>query len=135
MRRIFVDGESGPFRRQFEQNSAGLGEVNRFKPEPIDDWGRPRTAFTDSSPDFVLMFLVIHSPGEVVNAACSPGPATGHGTLIKIDVSARFSAGDTITMPAVLRAEMHESHCIRQERSCANQIAFNHSRAFEAADL
>src|SRR2546423_15660179 len=110
MRRIFIDGAPGSFRRELEQNSAGFWKVNRFEPKPIDDWGRPRTAFPQSSPDFVLMFLVIHSPGEVVNASSPPRTAIRRRAFIKIDVGARSSAGHAVAMPAVLRPEMREPH-------------------------
>src|SRR5437016_8222339 len=110
MRAIFIHRKAGAFRCQFEKHAAGFREVNRLEPEAIDHGRRTRAVFRDAFAHLELVRLIVDAPGEMMNAARAPRAAIRCRLFTKVDVRSGFSATHAVTMPAVLRPEMRETH-------------------------
>src|SRR5215213_9494192 len=57
----FVSGEARTFRRQLEQHSPRLEEIDRLEPEAVDDFGRATIRTRDSLANFQLDALIRHA--------------------------------------------------------------------------
>src|ERR1044072_4371185 len=135
MRGLFINSEPRALGREFKKNAARFLEINRLEPETIDHRCRTCALFRDPRAHLELMCFVVHAPRDMMNAAGSPGATPGGRLFPQVDISAGFSVGDTVTMPAVLRAKVRESHRLRKKRARHNEIALDHSGAFQTADL
>src|SRR4051812_12301935 len=135
MRGIFVHGKSGAFRRKLEENAARFREIDGLEPETIDDRSRTRTAVVDAIAHCELMRFIVHPPGQVMNAAGSPRSTASHWHLANIDVIARFSVANSVTMPAALGPKVREIHGTREKRGRSNQVALHQPRTFQTANL
>ena len=87
-RRILVDRKAGAVGRELEQHPTGFLEVNRLEPESIDYLSRTPPCGLDQPPHSLLMGGVIHPPGQMMNAADTPGPTAGLRRRLHVDVSA-----------------------------------------------
>src|ERR1039457_2241767 len=102
MRAVFINGEPRAIGGQFKKNAAWLQEINGLEPKAIDHRRRTRALFRDAPAHFELMRFIVHAPRDMMNAAGTPRTASGRRRFPKINMSAGFSVGDTVTMPALL---------------------------------
>ena len=109
-RAIFINREAWTFGSELEKDAARFLEIDGLEPESIDYRGRLCAFLGDTLAHFELMRLIVHAPGDVMNAAGAPGAADGCWFLSKINVSPGFPVADAIAMPAVLRSEMPKAH-------------------------
>ena len=124
-----------PIRRQLEQDSARLGEVDRLEPEPVDDRGGPAGGSLDSLAQIELMGLIVHAPGEMVDRAHAPHSAPRLGRLGHVDEGAGSSFGYGVALPFTFGARRTKSHDLRKERGRGRQPTLADPCAVETADL
>src|SRR5688572_14914547 len=70
---VLIDRESWAERRDLEQHTAGLAEIDRTEPEAVDDWSRPR-AMLDHLIAPALVVVHLGGPGDVVDSAGALDP-------------------------------------------------------------
>src|SRR5437016_6307886 len=105
MRAFLINGETRALSGQFKKHAAWLQEIDRLEPKTIDHRRRTRALFRDAPANFELMCFIVHTPCDVMNAAGAPCATPGRWCFLKVNIRTGFSAGDTVTMPAILRAQ------------------------------
>src|SRR3954464_11672625 len=95
---IFVDREAGAARGDLEQHAAGLLEVHRLEPEPIDHVGGVSARALDLRAHGELLVEIVDRPGEMMDRADAPGAAPFAGRLADVDDAGRV--GEAVPRPA-----------------------------------
>src|SRR4051812_16855832 len=122
-RQILIDAESRPVRRQLEQHSPGLQKVDRFEPEPIDDFGRASPRQLDALTHLELGFQVGNSPRHVVHSARSPPSALAVRYFLDLEIASRSSIAEAESGPVAFGSQVHEAECSGEEAGSGRQVA------------
>src|SRR5439155_22851460 len=71
-----IDRKPRPVGGDLKEHAAGLAEVDRMEPEPVDDVADGHARFVDLLPPLPLLLVVGRAPGAVVNCPDGyPAPA------------------------------------------------------------
>ena len=130
---IFVRREPRTVGRDLEQHAAGLPEVHRLEPEPIDDAGRVSAGRLDLRPHGQLMRVIVHAPGQMVHRAHAPAAAPLVGRLA--DVHEAGGVAEPVPRPSVFVAQALEAERAGEEAARRDGAALPQPRAVEAANL
>src|ERR1044071_714689 len=99
--------EARSISRQLEENPTWFAEINRFEPEPVDHRGRVRSATEDAFAGSKLMGIIVHSPGEMMDAPGAPGTTRGVRRSAQIEITSRWGC--------LRRSRLRRSSFLRQD--------------------
>src|SRR5215212_5697987 len=135
MREVLVNREARRVGSGLEEHAAGLLEVDRVEPEAVDD-GRGRGARgPHPALDLLLLFVVRHSEGDVMDGAGAPRSEPLSWQLAHLHPLARASTPDAEAMPAALLGGGLEAEGLVQEAGGDAQVPLPEPHRVEAADL
>src|SRR5438034_4772724 len=121
-----VGRESGAERRDLEQDAAGLAEVDRLEPEPVDDRRRMHAVGLDAAAPLGVL-LVRRCPGNMVDGACSRDGAAFGRDVVAVERAARLGPN----LPLVTGFVRREAQRLLEEAATRVGIACVRSNAVE----
>src|SRR5690606_37939748 len=124
----------GAFGGELEEDAAGLAEVDRLEPEPVDRLRRLEPDASEQSLHRALLGVVADGPRGVVDAAgaAAAAPLVRHHA----DLGERAArAADAVAVPAVLLADLLEAHHAGEQHLGGLQRALPHPHGVEPAHL
>src|SRR5688500_14875711 len=133
--KIFVHGEARPVGRDLEQHAAGLEEVHRLEPEPVDHLRRPAVRRRNALANRELRRIVRHAPRDVMHAAGAPRSARLLWHRADVEVTSRATVADPVSMPAAFLADQAEAKSLDEKTSGVCEIALPQSNGVQTANL
>src|SRR5262245_14124865 len=107
MREILIGRESRSIRCDLEEYADRLHEVHGLKPEAIDDRRGHSTRRLNLLAHDALMRFIIDTPGEMVDAPCTPQATRGIGRFENVDRASRSLEPEP--HPAIIGSEIREA--------------------------
>ena len=130
-----IHSEPGTVGGDLEQRATRLLEVHRLEPEAIDHRGGMPASRLKATLDCQLGAVVRDTPGDMVDAAGSPGALPFRRRLLDVQYPTRAAAWKGETAPSVLLSHFLESQRAGQKVHCGCGTPFEQPHAMQAADL